>query len=342
MRKLLSGSVLTIITISCLSLTLCSTQKGEIDKINGVNFVSTRSAINSNHIIPIKEVNANYLAAIPYSFTRGNSPEVFFDTEGQWYGETIDGTINIIQEAKKKGLKTMIKPHIWVRGQGWAGEFELSNEDDWLKWEKQFDNYILTYAKLADSLNVELFCMATEFRMVVRKRPQYWENLIDKIRKVYKGKLTYAANWDNYTAVTFWDKLDYIGIDAYFPLLHETTPSTESLEEAWKPVKDSLHYLSKKYNRPILFTEYGYQSVDFGAGKHWEIDHSNSVVNQETQKNAYEALYKAFWGEDWFAGGFLWKWFPNHESAGGVNNKRFTPQNKSVQQVIKEYYNPNK
>ena len=217
--------------------------------------------------------------------------------------------------------------------------FELAKEEDWKKWENQFDKYILTYAELADSLNVDLFCMATEFRMVVRKRPEYWVSLISKIRKVYKGKLTYAANWDNYTNVTFWDKQDYIGIDAYYPLIHEQTPSVESLVASWKPLKDSLRKLSNQYNKPILFTEYGYQSVDYGAGKHWEIDHQTYPFNQVTQKNAYEAIYKVFWNEDWFKGGFLWKWFPNHDRAGGSDNKRFTPQNKSAEQVIKYYYN---
>jgi len=332
------NSISILITVSCLSFTLCCAQKSKPEKVNGVNFVSTRSAIDGSNITPIVDVSANYIAAIPYCFTRGHSPDVFFNTSGQWYGETVQGTKNIIEEAKKKGLKTMIKPHIWVMGEGWAGEFELDTEEDWGKWELQFDEYIMTYAKLAESLKVGLFCMATEFRMVVRKRPQYWSKLIDKIRKVYSGKLTYAANWDNYLNVTFWDKLDYIGIDAYFPLKHETTPSTDQLIVEWTAVKEEIKQLANKHNKPILFTEYGYQSVDFGAGRHWEIDHDNSAVNELTQQNAYEAIYKVFWHEDWFAGGFLWKWFPNHQKSGGDNNKRFTPQNKSAQQTIKEYY----
>lgn len=338
MNKLLTGSSLLLLIVISLSLTLCSTKRGDTEKVNGVNYVSTRSAVGAENMIPVKDVNANYLAAIPYAFTRGNSPNVYFDTDRQWYGETVAGTINIVQEAQKMGLKTMIKPHIWVMGQGWAGEFKLETEEEWNKWEKQFDRYILTYARLADSLDVEIFCMATEFRMVVRERPQYWENLITKIRKVYDGKLTYAANWDNYHEVTFWDKLDYIGIDAYFPLIHEKTPTVEALKKSWLPLKDTLKNLSDKHDKPILFTEYGYQSVDYGAGKHWEIDQNNFSYNGDTQINAYRAMYEVFWNEDWFKGGFLWKWFPNHTRAGGKENKRFTPQNKPAEEIIKKYY----
>ena len=61
-------------------------------------------------------------------------------------------------------------------------------------------------------------------------------------------------------------------------------------------------------------------------------------VNLQAQTNATKALFKTFWNEDWFAGGFIWKWYHNHENAGGENNSRFTPQNKPVEAIIKEQY----
>ena len=47
---------------------------------------------------------------------------------------------------------------------------------------------------------------------------QHWWELIANIRQSYSGQLTYAANFDNYQEVYFWDQLDLIGINAYFPL----------------------------------------------------------------------------------------------------------------------------
>ena len=333
--KKLYIAIFVITTIATTAFMIPSTQK---KKINGVNFVSTRSKVSDINLKPVSDVGANYLAVIPYAFTRGHRPDVSFNTMGQWYGETVEGTINIITEAKKQGLQVMLKPHIWVMGDGWAGEFELTTEEDWQAWEASFNRYILTYARLADSLNVEVFCMATEFRMVVRKRPEYWPRLISKIREVYNGKLTYAANWDNFKMVKFWDEMDYIGIDAYFPLVHEPNPDIKALRANWQPVKKEIAQLSAKYGKPILFTEYGYQSVDYGAGRHWEINRSTEPYNGNLQKNAYTALYEEFWKEDWFAGGFLWKWYPNHSGSGGEGNKRFTPQNKPAQQVVKQFY----
>ncbi|RLD64698.1 MAG: glycoside hydrolase, partial [Bacteroidetes bacterium] len=53
------------------------------------------------------------------------------------------------------------------------------------------------------------------------------------------------------------------------------------------------------------------------------------------------ALFEEFWKEDWFAGGFLWKWFVNYNEVGGVENNMFTPQNKPVENIIREYYKIN-
>jgi hypothetical protein len=61
-------------------------------------------------------------------------------------------------------------------------------------------------------------------------------------------------------------------------------------------------------------------------------------VNLDAQKIAYEAIYEKFWSEEWFAGGFLWKWYDYHESAGGMNNKNYTPQNKPAEDAIRSAY----
>jgi hypothetical protein len=63
-----------------------------------------------------------------------------------------------------------------------------------------------------------------------------------------------------------------------------------------------------------------------------------TVVNLEAQKNTTQALLETFWMEDWFAGGFVWKWFHEHDKVGGINDSRFTPQNKPVENLIREFY----
>lgn len=311
------------------------------ETINGVCFVAPRHEVSTEHIDPIVKINANWVAVTPYAFSQAGKPQINFNHNRQWWGERVDGAIQTVIAAKKLGLKIMMKPHIWVRGQGWAGEFDLDNEADWKKWESDYTKYILTYAHISDSLNVELLCIGTEYKIAVQKRPEYWKQLIKEVRAIYKGQLTYAANWDNFHNVTFWPHLDFIGVDAYFPICKEKTPKVFVLKQNWKKVKSELKDFSDEYAKPILFTEYGYRSMDYTAGGHWEMDRQEGVLNMEGQKNALEALFDTYWNEPWFAGGFLWKWHAKHSENGGENNSRYTPQNKPAEQVVKLWYGKN-
>ena len=205
-------------------------------------------------------------------------------------------------------------------------------------WKKTYSEFILEYAKLAQELKAELFCIGTELEKFIENRPEYWSNLIAEIKTVFKGKLTYAANWDEFKRTPFWDSLDYIGVDAYFPVSASKTPTVAECIDGWKTHKELMKSVSMKHNKSILFTEFGYRSVDFSGKEPWKSDRNMTQVNLKAQDNTTRALFETFWNEDWIAGGFLWKWYHNHENSGGENNARFTPQNKPVETTIKTYY----
>ncbi|MEC3906813.1 glycoside hydrolase [Tamlana sp. 2201CG12-4] len=325
-----------LIFLLILSIQSCKTQTS---KINGVSFVASRDQINETHIEPLVALNANYAAVMPFGFIRDLAhPNIVYNTNRQWFGETREGAKQYMGRLREKRIKIMLKPQIWV----WRGEFtgfiEMKNEEDWRVLEESYSKFILDYAELAQEQNVAVFCIGTELEKFIHNRPQYWELLINEIKKVYKGKLTYAANWDEFKRTPFWNTLDYIGVDAYFPVSERKTPTILECLEGWKMHKKVISDLSKEYNKPVLFTEFGYRSVDYTGKEPWKSDKSIDQVNMEAQTNALQALFETFWTEDWFAGGFIWKWFHDHERAGGVNNNRFTPQNKPAEVIIKAQY----
>ena len=333
--------IIGVISLAVVLVQATRPKKKKIAKVNGVSFVAPIREFAGNPIVPVKKVAANWVAVMPYAYCRAQQTEIFFDTPRQWWGERTVGAKTTIERAKELGLQVMLKPHLWVMGQGWTGDFELSTDDQWKVWEKEYEDYVIPLAKMADELDVEMFCIGLEYRKVVQQRPLFWKNLIPKIREVYSGPLTYAANWDNYEAVTFWEDLDYIGIDAYFPLSQADTPTKEELLEAWQEPFNKIKALHDKYDKPILFAEYGYRSINKAAGKQWELPshrRATTEINHEVQQNAYEAIFEKFWGEEWFAGGFLWKWYEKHNQSGGLNNSDYTPQNKPVEDLIEQYY----
>jgi hypothetical protein len=276
---------------------------------------------------------------MPFGFIRNvDEPQVIYDTERQWFGETKTGAKQYISELYKAGISVMLKPQIWIWNAKYTGDLAMQNEADWQQLENSYMDFILDFARLAEEMQVEVFCIGTELEQFIKNRPDYWVTLIQKIRTIYGGKLTYAANWDEYKQTKFWHLLDYIGVDAYFPLNDMQTPTLDACLSAWGSWKSQLAETSEAWDRPILFTEFGYRSVDFTAKEPWRYDRSMTSVNFEGQSNATEALFQSVWNEKWFAGGYLWKWFINHEKAGGSQNNQFTPQNKPVEKIIARYY----
>ena len=316
--------------------TSCNSQN---KKINGISFVASRDTISVKHILPVIKAQGNYVALMPFGFIKDlSSPKITHNTNRQWFGETKNGLLQYAKSFQNRKVKIMVKPHIWVWKGEYTGFIEMDSEEKWKILEDSYSEFILTYAKAAQDLKADILCIGTELEKFVIKRPKYWQKLISEIRKVYKGKLTYAANWDEFKRVPFWRELDYIGIDAYFPLSDKKSPTTEEFEVGWQPHKKEILRIQKKFNRPILFTEFGYRSVDFTGKEPWKSDRVSGNINLQAQVNGLQAIHNQFWKEDWFAGGFIWKWFHSHDRVGGEKNNRFTPQNKPAEKVLRKLY----
>ena len=140
-----------------------------------------------------------------------------------------------------------------------------------------------------------------------------WYELIATVRESYNGKLTYAANFDNYQNVAFWDKLDFIGINAYFKL-RDYKPNisednlTQEFQKSWDNIFMDLERfrLENSLEQKALFTELGYLYKENSTIMPWEgfgfsIAHSlgrkdllvwsKQKVNPNERRLAVEALY---------------------------------------------------
>ena len=324
-------------------LLLCGLQfscSGQADKkINGVSFVASRELVIQDHVDEVKAIHANHAAVMPFGFVKDvNDPKIIFNTERQWFGERRDGAKQYIEMLHKNGISVMLKPQLWISRGIFTGTLKMDTEEQWKQLEASYRDFILTYADLAAETHVEMLCLGTELEQFVQNRPKFWDRLISEIREMYSGKLTYASNWDEFERVPFWSQLDFVGIDAYFPLSEAKTPTVEELVLGWQPWKEKIAALSSKTKKPILFTEFGYRSMDYTAKKPWLVDRSDEKPNMESQVNAKKAIFQTFWEEDWFSGGYVWKWFIDHERSGGEEDNRFTPQNKPSLKIISENF----
>jgi len=324
------------ISILVFLLHSCNTHS---QPINGISYVASGAPTTQEHVEAVKNVHANYAAVMPFGFIRDLShPEIRFNTERQWFGEQAQGVKQYAEMLQKNNIKVMMKPQIWISHGEFTGYMKMKTEEDWKLLEATYRDFIMTFLAVAVETNVAAFCIGTELEQFIIHRPDFWFDLITEVKKTYKGKLTYAANWDEYKRVPFWEQLDFIGVDAYFPVSDMKTPTVAHAQEGWQRWKEELKGVSEKHNRKILFTEYGYRSVDFAGKEPWRSERSMNVVNLEAQVNLTVALFKEVYNEPWFAGGFIWKWFIDHAKSGGSENSQFSPQNKPVENTIQEHF----
>jgi hypothetical protein len=248
-----------------------------------------------------------------------------------------------IQNLHEMGFKVMLKPHIWIGGHdldpdNWRSKIDFEDSQKREKWFKSYSKFILGEAELAESTGVEILVIGTEL-VGVSKYTQDWKNLIEKIRKVYSGKLTYAAEGMNAQKIEFWNDLDYIGIDAYFPLTDKADPGLKELVRGWEKYEPEMRKLSDKYNEQIIFTEIGFKSVEGTAIKPWEWGQEGKT-SQVEQALAFEATSIAFKNKPYLAGIFVWKYFTDMNShEKGNNEKGFTPYGKEAEKVISAWFN---
>ncbi len=297
-------------------------------------------------IEPLLENNIEWIALVPFGWQDAyDDPNVRFTAiDGIEWTEKDTLYIDQVEAAKARGIRSIVKPHLLLRGGGrWRSEITMSSDDRWEQWFDAYRSFILHYARLSEQYDVDAFCIGTELHETVRQRPEDWIRLIAQVRQVYSGPITYAANWnDPMDEIPFWSDLDYIGLQAYFPLTTHRNPTINELTRSWNDHVKSLETLSRQYAKPILFTELGYKSVPGAAIEPWGwMRWPNSLfckVSTETQYNCYEAFFRSLWEKDWFAGVYVWQWSLHHENAGGPSNPFFTPQNKPAQNCIATWF----
>ncbi len=307
--------------------------------VDGITMVAPPKPFSDKALEDFKASEADWVAFVPYGFTQVGSSDVVFDLEWQWWGERSEGIEESIKRAHNAELKVMLKPQVYMHG-SWVGNMDFEDESDWLNWEKGYRQYIMNFAQIAAHQDVEMFCIGTEYVKAVKKREKFWRDLIKEVRSIYSGQLVYSSNWDAYQYVPFWDALDYIGISSYFPLTDQVTPTVAELKKVWKPVEKKIRKFSRRQGKPVLFTEYGYLTVDGCAYQSWELEKkiNDLNTNQTAQANAIDALLSTFYEADYWAGGFLWKWFPDGMGHEGYVDKDYTPQGKKSLDVLRKWY----
>lgn len=343
MKKLFLLATILLVFWGCTNEVASNSQSHNVtEKQKGAHVFGFRNALNPSLF---DTLNIDWITIVPFGFQpKHTSPEVTHrNKDSIQIKKGNERWMNTIKQIHDNGFQVFLKPHIWMHTSAegkWRSDIFPTNEEDWKTWAASYRSFILRFAEIAEKTGVEMFCIGAECTRLTLEKPEFWKELIIEIREVYKGKITYAANWyKEYENIDFWDQLDYIGIQAYFPLTELNNPNLENLKKGWKPHLKNMEILHKKYNKQIIFTELGYKSRKDAAIHPWEwIDYENidiSEYSEETQINCYQSFFDNVWYKEWFSGVHIWQ-FRNDYEPHERFDLDFTPLGKGAEEIIRK------
>ena len=336
MRRWFSRPFGSALIVSVLALSACRSSELVEDLglpvapegffYKGVNFTAegphpypSARAAETLEKLPAYGVNA--IALVPYGATALGSSQLRFPL--RW--ERDEGVIYMAKVARSLGLRVMLKPQVWVRG-GYPGDLEFDNAEAREEWFGRYREFVEHYAKLATVIQADVFCVGVEFAKL-SKFSDEWRSFIALARTHYDGPLTYAANFgEEFESVTFWDGLDYIGLDNYYPLADDLSTDV---------AVGKIEAVYREYGLPVLFTEAGFSTYELAYLKPWE-DRPGGELSPEAQARYYQAVFGGFYDKPWLHGIFWWK--VGSADTGGPTDGSHQPWGKPAMDVVRRWY----
>ncbi|HKH44311.1 MAG TPA: hypothetical protein VKM72_06590 [Thermoanaerobaculia bacterium] len=279
----------------------------------------------------IRALGANAVSIVPYGFTRAPDEPIvrYLGTD-----ESEDRILRTMEQARRQGLKTVLKPQLWAPRR-FTGDIVFERPADFDRWWAGYRRWMLHHARVAALGRADVLVIGTELGGVTRHRDA-WRGLIRDVRRIYPGPLTYAANWaGDFETMPFWGDLDLLGLNMYYPLAGPgEMPRADSPRV--RELRTKLAAMARRYGKPVLFTEVGYAASAAAAAEPWKEDHG--PLDPAMQARCYEVVFEAFSREPWLAGLFWWKW-PSH-GQGSADDPSFSPLGKPALGVLERWYAP--
>jgi hypothetical protein len=244
--------------------------------------------------------------------------------------------LRIFAVARDRGLRIILMPKVLLsdpRGNAWRGKIQPTSWDEWFA---QYRAFVMHFARLAELSDVEVFSVGSEL-ITTEKFTDRWRSIVADVRSVYRGRLTYSANWDHYTGIRFWDDLDLIGMTTYHKLSDEPAPSLEALRAKWLEIRRDIEKWRKGVGKPLLFTEAGWCSQEGCSVEAWNYYRQEEATEagRREQRDCYQAFVDT-WLDCPKVGGILWwEWTPGN---GGDGDYGYSPKNKPAEAVLRELF----
>ena len=246
-----------------------------------------------------------------------------------------------IEMAHARGLHVLLVPHLWVETGEWRGELDPRTDDGWARWSESYGRFLRTWAAVAEGSHVEMLSVGVELRSwVTTARAPSFAAIVKDVRRIFRGLLTYSANWDDVEDTVVLGGIDVIGVNAFYPLANHDGATDAELLAGATAVGQKVHALAERWGKPVVFTELGYTTRPDPAVRPWEWPDAMThvVVDEAAQARAYRALIAPLLDEPDFAGFFVWRVYADPDDISQEAAWGFSPRGKQSEQVVRSAF----
>ncbi len=308
----------------------------DLPYIKGVNFgyitqrgkFADEKAKESMRIMA-EETGANTVVLIVMGYQEtAHSEEIFFKGSPVPKKEEV---VEMIDFAKTLGLKVILKPMLNCIDGTWRAyinffDIDVPCESKWCNWFRNYNQFILYYAQIAEETRCDGFVVGTELVMSQRRETE-WRALIGKVRDTYKGLLIYSTDKYQEGEVSWWDAVDVISASGYYPI------------DAWEKELIRIKSVVERYNKPFVLMQVGCMSSKGSSlePNNWQLEEHLDI---EEQAQYFIEMFEKCKQHPWVRGFGIWQWNTHlYKKEFGAKQVGHEVYGKPACKVIKDFYN---
>ncbi len=285
----------------------------------------------------LKRLGVNWISLTPYGrMWSTQSTHIWHDLELDYARKRV-GLIKMIRQAHARHIKVMVIPSLWIEMGGHRLDINPGSPARWHRFLQAYREFVMAWALPAAEAKADAISLGVEMRSISGQYFNYWHTLIDDLRRFFPGWLTYNANWwREVDQVIFWDKLDAIGIQAFYELSTRKPATLADYRKGAAQILSRVQHTQRTHHKPILFTEIGYSArpntgVEPWA---WPQDLKSMPFDEEDQTRAYQAMLESFLPQPWFMGFFIWRYYSDPDDTSQEPIWSFSPHAKKAEHYL--------
>ncbi|WP_232379466.1 glycoside hydrolase family 113 [Polyangium fumosum] len=288
-----------------------------------------------------KALGSTWVSLTPFGRVWDLAPNGIDLTFEAPFAENRANVLHAMAQAHARGLKVFLVPHLWVETGGWRALIDPGDDAAWERWAAAYKRFLLTWAEVAAEGGAEMLSVGVELRsFVTTGRAALFYPIIQEVRRVYPGLLTYSANWDDAEDTLIFGELDLVGINAFYPLADKDGAGREALLAGGRKVAEGIERLAAMWGRPVVLTEIGYTTRKDPAIRPWEWPDGmkDVTIDEEAQALAYEALLAPLLDSRSCAGFFVWRYYADPDDVSQEAAWGFSPRGKLAELVLRDAF----